>query len=507
MTDTETVKIPRGQVRRVAIIGGGASGAVTLDAFIKERAFDEIHLFERRSVAGGVWVLDEHIDQKQIVGRVAPGAKPEVLDPPLPIPVLQEGQSLVKTPSSQFRFRETPSYEGIRTNIPEVFMTYSDRPRWSHLDQPEVDTLTTRDVVQSYVADYINKNEGDKTHEIFYNTTVEKLTKKGLKYELDIRTEVPGSDFETWKKSTYDAVVVATGHYSIPKIPDVPGLQKVYERFPEKLEHAKFYRNLDKYHNKKVLLIGSRASGVDLGHQISKVSSQVTVSTRSLERSILQPTPSSLFQIKPIIERYSVVEDRITAHFSDGTVLEDPDYIIYGTGYYFSYPFLKQQYPDFVAQPSNEYLPFSFQHTFYVHDPLIATVGVPIDSISFRAFEYQAVLISRFYSGKAELPSLQDQLRWCLARVIKVSGERPDSIERGVHTIGIVEAVSYRDELTALGGGVSPIGSGKAFPVFGEAETTEIIKFVLLKGKEVPEEIQQRAKSFAPVPVNVSISV
>lgn len=41
--------------KRVAVIGAGPSGAITLDALVKEHAFDVIRVFERREAAGGCW--------------------------------------------------------------------------------------------------------------------------------------------------------------------------------------------------------------------------------------------------------------------------------------------------------------------------------------------------------------------------------------------------------------------------------------------------------------------
>lgn len=44
-----------GTVKRVAVIGAGPAGAITIDALAKEEAFDVIRVFERREAAGGCW--------------------------------------------------------------------------------------------------------------------------------------------------------------------------------------------------------------------------------------------------------------------------------------------------------------------------------------------------------------------------------------------------------------------------------------------------------------------
>lgn len=42
-------------VKRVAVIGAGPSGAITVDALAQEKAFDVIRVFERREGPGGCW--------------------------------------------------------------------------------------------------------------------------------------------------------------------------------------------------------------------------------------------------------------------------------------------------------------------------------------------------------------------------------------------------------------------------------------------------------------------
>jgi NADPH-dependent glutamate synthase beta subunit-like oxidoreductase len=41
--------------KRVAIIGAGPAGAITIDALAKEKTFDLIRVFERREGPGGCW--------------------------------------------------------------------------------------------------------------------------------------------------------------------------------------------------------------------------------------------------------------------------------------------------------------------------------------------------------------------------------------------------------------------------------------------------------------------
>ena len=60
---------------------------------------------------------------------------------------------------------------------------------------------------------------------------------------------------ETTKEDIYDAVVVASGHYDDPFIPDIPGLSQWSATYPGSVTHSKFYRRPSKYENKVSLAI------------------------------------------------------------------------------------------------------------------------------------------------------------------------------------------------------------------------------------------------------------
>ncbi|KAI7788087.1 hypothetical protein LA080_013394 [Diaporthe eres] len=47
------------KVKRIAIIGAGPAGAISIDAFAREQAFDVIRVFERRERPGGCWLFDQ----------------------------------------------------------------------------------------------------------------------------------------------------------------------------------------------------------------------------------------------------------------------------------------------------------------------------------------------------------------------------------------------------------------------------------------------------------------
>lgn len=457
-------------VKKVAIIGGGASGAITLDSLVAENTFDEIVLYERRDVLGGIWVLD--LDPiKTPADIVKPGRLSRDIDPPLKNP-FADGYTDSRIRSlwtKQERFEQTPAYDGMATNIIEKLMTFSDQKQWL----PEGNNkYVDRSAVRDYIDRYISRNKDKENVKLVLGTTVEDLEKVAPRADSDLpylfkltlrRRLQDGTD--EWFQNTFDAVIVTVGHYHIPFIPEVPGLKEFQEERPHAIQHAKFFRNAVPYTNKTVLVIGSRALGADL----TKFSADTAVEVYQLIRNVegtRRFSRKSNVTFKPIVTRYEKTDKGFNAVFSDGTVLENPDVVVYATGYQFLYPFLVRSLGDITLD--GRIVPDLYQHTFLVKDPLITFVGVPTDAISFRAFEYQAILTARYLAGKVALPPLSEQRKWLEDRF------NEKGATRAYHTIGALDALDYVKTLLELGTikDVS-IAPGREFPELSIDEIEE----------------------------------
>ncbi len=83
-----------------------------------------------------------------------------------------------------------------------------------------------------------------------------------------------------------------------------------------------------------------------------------------------------------------------------------------------SYPFLRQLHDDGVA--AEEAGPASLvasggdvvhnlhRDIFYLPDPTLAFVGVPFHTATFSLFDFQAQMVARVFSGRADLPGPDD---------------------------------------------------------------------------------------------------
>lgn len=104
-----------------------------------------------------------------------------------------------------------------------------------------------------------------------YNTRVERVEKIGGRWRLALRSveTLPTSSSQvrerTWFEVSscadahmcpaqpaqeFDAVVVATGHYTAPFIPDLPGLSAWADQWPTQVIHSQGYRRPETYANK-----------------------------------------------------------------------------------------------------------------------------------------------------------------------------------------------------------------------------------------------------------------
>src|SRR5690606_16464251 len=75
----------------------------------------------------------------------------------------------------------------------------------------------------------------------------------------------------------FDHVIVGSGHFSVPNVPDFAGI----ETFPGSLRHAHDFRGAEALTGKDVLLVGASYSAEDIGVQAHKMGARsVTISYR-----------------------------------------------------------------------------------------------------------------------------------------------------------------------------------------------------------------------------------
>jgi cation diffusion facilitator CzcD-associated flavoprotein CzcO len=100
------------------------------------------------------------------------------------------------------------------------------------------------------ITGYIEDGFKDYRHLLSLSTTVEGVAKVGNEWILTLRKpdEIhQGQTQDYWWQEKFDSVVVATGHYTVPNIPAIWGIDEAYKALPHKFEHSKSFRSPDHY--------------------------------------------------------------------------------------------------------------------------------------------------------------------------------------------------------------------------------------------------------------------
>lgn len=242
-------------------------------------------------------------------------------------------------------------------------------------------------------------------HLVSYSTQVQDI-KLRQKDGRDIWT-VTTKDLVASKirKSEYDAICIASGHYYVPFIPSVLGIEAWNQAYPGLVTHSKFYRTPSTYQNKKVIVVGNHASGLDIGNQICKVSAKPLLN--SVTHKSETPLPDTKEEVEKI-EEY-IIKDR-AVRFANGRIEKNIDAIVYCTGYFYSYPFLESLNPP-VFSDGRRVLG-SYKHLFCNAHPSLAFTALPQKVIPFPISEAQSAIIARVWSNRLELPERKAMDAW-----------------------------------------------------------------------------------------------
>ncbi|PLB47482.1 FAD/NAD(P)-binding domain-containing protein [Aspergillus steynii IBT 23096] len=443
-----------GEVKKVAIVGAGPAGAIAVDAFAQEKAFDVIRVFERREKAGGCWLYDDEqppplTDLDALAYRTA--------DKPLDIP---DALPRSVPRSSLPRFTDTPVYPALEANIDASIMSFSQEPIPVVRSEASVkvhgpDTpFRHHTVIQKYIEGLLDRN--GYQHWVEYNTTVERAEKTDGKWTLTLRRGARDANEDYWWQEEFDALVVASGHYSVPYVPNTPGLKEFATRYPGSVEHTKAFRHPEKYQNKRVVTVGASVSAADTAFSLVDIA-QTPV------HAVVRGKYNGYFGDEafkhPKIQRHTPIkridsdDGQRTVFFEDGTSLSDVDHLILGTGYSWTLPFLPQ------IPVRNNRVPDLYLHIFHLQDPTLAFIGAVAAGFTFKVFEWQSVLAARVLAGQATLPPLEQQHKWELDRVQK----RGDGV---AFTLISPDFEDYFETLRTMAGTPVATEPGRRLPVF-----------------------------------------
>uniref|UniRef100_A0A3P9M7C0 Flavin-containing monooxygenase n=1 Tax=Oryzias latipes TaxID=8090 RepID=A0A3P9M7C0_ORYLA len=352
---------------RVAVVGAGAAGLCAAKHILSSpSSFAPPVVFEATGGVGGTWCYTEHVHE--------------------------DGRPVYSS-----------MYRDLRTNLPKEVMMFPDFPFASHLS-----SFLSHQEVLRYLESYC-QSHGVQPH-IRFNTLVEQVKPVVVTTEgVEERTtwEVTSSDASGRRSmETFDAVLVCSGHYSDPHIPKLPGI----EHFKGQLLHSHSYRYAELFSGQSVVVLGAKASGLDISIELAKAGARVTLSHGNPRFTF--PLPAGIQQASSVV----AVEDDGSLRFQDGS-LGRADVLMFCTGYNFRYPFLDAaqlglEVEDHLVTPLYRFMvPPAFPSLFFI--------GICKIICPFPNFNCQVQFALAVLDGSVTLPSrtqMEDEVREDLHR-------------------------------------------------------------------------------------------
>lgn len=323
-------------------------------------------------------------------------------------------------------------YDSLETNIPHAMMTYSTDDSLQ-----DVQLFPGREDVLRYLELYADP----MLPLIRFKTKVISVRLKSGQEKVSWRLR--SIDLVTLKteEKIYDAIVVASGHYAVPLIPAISGLEEWNKSYPERISHSKHYRNPQPYTGLKTLLIGASASGLDISTQISLVCAAPLLLSQRTRSDLAAGFSSTDIQLVPEVVEFLPPfsgYDR-AVRFANGQVETGIKKVLFCTGYLHSYPFLSSLDPPPIT--NGERVEHLYQHIFYTPNPTLAFVGVPSKILPFPTFEAQAAIIARVWNGRLSLPPSAKLEAWEAERIrARGSGKK-------FHELTVPEDLDYLNDL------------------------------------------------------------
>jgi trimethylamine monooxygenase len=342
--------------KRIAVIGAGPSGLAQLRAFQSAKAkgadIPEIVCFEKQANWGGLWNyswrtgLDEHGEPVH---------------------------------NSMYRY--------LWSNGPKEGLEFADYSFEEHFGK-QIASYPPRAVLFDYIEGRVKK--AGVRDWIRFSTSI-----RFVRYDEKSGTfTVTAHDLinDRMYEEVFDHVVVASGHFSTPNVPEFPGFSK----FGGRILHAHDFRDALEFKGMDILIIGTSYSAEDIGSQCWKYGAKsITVSHRTGPMGYGWPAN---WQEVPLLERV----EGTTAFFIDGTS-KHIDAIILCTGYKHHFPFL----PDDLRLKTANRLAAAdlYKGVTWIHNTKLFYLGMQDQWFTFNMFDAQAWWVRDVILGRIAIPT------------------------------------------------------------------------------------------------------
>jgi cation diffusion facilitator CzcD-associated flavoprotein CzcO len=296
---------------------------------------------------------------------------------------------------------------------------------------------------------------------------------------------------------TFDALVVANGHYALPNLPAVAVSRAARRLFPGAQLHSHNYRSPGPYRGRRVVVVGASNSGGDLADEIAAAGAELVVlSARGWSKSgggaAAASPAANLPHDRPNVRRRGMLcdlrADGACAFDDDADdLVPNVDAIIYATGYRYAFDFLDEAFPHgaseegegegeeegartsggaadpAAAAPPPPLLRWRdepgrvaplYLHMFPARGrlaPRLSFLGLPWKVVPFPLMQAQARLVARLLSGRAPAPLPSEPEMLAAVAAEGAARRARGAPERHAHVLG-GEQWAYNAELLRLCG-------------------------------------------------------
>ena len=276
-------------------------------------------------------------------------------------------------------------YRYLWSNGPKECLEFADYSFDEHFKQP-IPSFPPREVLYDYILG--RAKNGNLKKYIKFSTTVSNVNFNGSQFEL---TSINKKENKV-AKEIFDYVVVSTGHFSVPYIPEYEGMKS----FPGRILHGHDFRDAEEFRNKDVVVLGSSYSAEDIALQCYKYGAKsVTIGYRNNPMGFKWPNGMKEVHYLDRLEGSKAI-------FKDGHE-QNADAIILCSGYLHHFPFLDDSLK--LKTGNRLYPPKLFKGVVWQDNHQLMYLGMQDQFHTFNMFDCQAWYARDVIMGKIKLPS------------------------------------------------------------------------------------------------------
>ena len=339
---------------KVAIIGSGPCGLSQLRAFqqakLKNGDIPEIVCFDKQPDWGGLWNYSWRTGTDQY------------------------GDSI---PNSMYRY--------LWSNGPKECLEFADYTFDQHFGKP-IPSFPPREVLYDYILG--RAKNGDLKKYIKFNTAVTNVIFKNNQFEI---TSLNKKNNKT-EIENFDYLVVASGHFAVPYIPEYEGMKS----FPGRILHSHDFRDAEEFRGKNLIVLGSSYSAEDVALQCYKYGAKsVTIGYRNNPMGFKWPKGMKEVHYLDRLEGKKAI-------FKDGHE-QEVDTIILCSGYLHHFPYLEDSLT--LKTHNRLYPPKLYKGVVWQDNQRLMYLGMQDQFHTFNMFDCQAWYARDVIMGKIQLPN------------------------------------------------------------------------------------------------------